>query len=43
MERRWLTDLYVGVARPVVMTIYAIVKNPQHQFVALVLRAREEG
>ncbi|HEY6423459.1 MAG TPA: hypothetical protein VIY28_09485 [Pseudonocardiaceae bacterium] len=28
---------------PVVTTIHAIVKNPQHQFVALALRARDDG
>ena len=28
---------------PVVTTIHAFVKDPQHQFVALVLRARDDG
>jgi hypothetical protein len=28
---------------PVVTTIHAVVKDPQRQFVALVLRARDEG
>ena len=28
---------------PVVATIHAIVKNPQHQFVTLVRRARDDG
>lgn len=28
---------------PVVTTIHATVKNPQHQFVALIRRARDDG